>query len=153
VKIDLAARLRSPRFVLGIVLLAVLAYFGLQPYYVRFLFVDRGPWAQMLTDFPDRRTPAYLDLVKVAAREIPPDASVAVLFPTLEWHRGYSYAYFRAQYFLPGRTVIPLGWPTGAQPARIAEADWVIVFGTDPPEGGWSVVAEVSDGKLVRRDR
>jgi hypothetical protein len=151
VKSDIAARFRSPRFVLGLALLAVFTYVGLQPFYGRFLFVDRSPWAQMLEAFPDRRNPAYLELVKRAADEIPSGDSVAVLFSTLEWHRGYSYAYFRAQYFLPGRTVVPLGWPAGPQPHRIAEAEWAIVFGTDPPDGEWRVVVSGPGGELLRR--
>lgn len=107
----------------------------------------------MLSGFPDRRTPAYLALVKKAADEVPAGARVAVLYSTLEWHRGYSYAYFRAQYFLPGRAIVPLGWPNGPQPQRVAEADWAIVYGAELPDGNWTVVAEVPDGKLVRRER
>jgi hypothetical protein len=135
------------------VLLVALAYVGLQPFYARFVVVDRAPWAAMLAEFPDRRFPGYLDLLQRAADVVPHDAAVAVVFPTLEWHRGYSYAYFRAQYFLPGRRVVPLGWPTGARPERLAEAEWVVAFGTPLPDGAWTVVAEVPDGRVARRTR
>lgn len=135
------------------VLLAALAYIGLQPVYAQFLIVDRRPWAEMLSKFPDRRTPAYADLVRKAAETIPEGASVAVLYSTLDWHRGYSYAYFRAQYFLPGRVVIPLGWPTGSRPERIEEATWAIVYGTGAPDGHWTVMLQMPDGQLLQRAR
>lgn len=149
----LPARFRSPRFILGGVLFAALLYVGLQPLYARFLFIDRDPWATMLSTFPDRRTPTYPALVARAAEVIPTGASVAVIYPTLEWHRGYSYAYFRAQYFLSGRRIIPLGWPTGRQEERLDDAEWVIVFSAVPPDGEWTVVYEAPDGRIARRGR
>lgn len=150
---DVRSQLRSPRFVAGLLLLGAVVYVGLQPFYARFLVADRAPWAEMLAGFPDRRFVTYPDLLASAAEVIPSDASVAVVFPTLEWHRGYSYAYFRAQYFLPGRRVVPLGWPSGPRPERLAEAEWVLVFATPMPEGEWTVVAEVPDGRVARRTR
>lgn len=153
VKSDLAIRIRSPRFVAGVVLLAALLFYGLQPFYARFVFVDRRPWADMLSRFPDRRDPTYVDLVKKSSETIPMGATVAVLYSTLDWNRGYSYAYFRAQYFLPGRKVVPLGWPTGAHPGRVTEADWLIVHGADPPGGPWTPVVDLPSGKLLRRQR
>jgi hypothetical protein len=134
-------------------LLVALSWIGLKPLYARFLVIDREPWGAMLSGFPDRKAPGYVGLVRQAADTIPRGEAVAVLFPTLDWHRGYSYAYFRAQYFLPGRKLVPLGWPDGARPDRLSEAGWAIVFGVSPPEDGWTVVATSPDGAIMRRSR
>ncbi len=133
--------------------MVALTYVGLQPYYARFVFVDRSPWSRFFSEFPDRKTPGYVDLVRDAADVIPSGATVAVVYPTLEWHGGYSYAYFRAQYFLPGRQVVPLGWPSGPQMARLDDAEWAIVFGARTLDDGWTVVAESDAGRIVRRSR
>src|SRR5947208_10387206 len=49
--------------------------------------------------------PAFLDEVRAHTQ---PGDSIALLVPLMHWDGGYSYAYYRASYFLSGREVLPL---------------------------------------------
>jgi hypothetical protein len=138
--------------ILAGLLLVSLSYIGLRPFWVRLLFTDRKPVAAMLSQAPHRLSPGYVELIRSWEAVIPEGSRVAVVLPRLEWDEGYSYAYFRAQYYLPGRRVIPLGWPTGARPEKLAEADWAIVVGPSTLEGDWVEVRQHNNVRLVRRE-
>lgn len=146
---------RNPRWrvVAGTLLFAALVGFGLKPYYVTFLFADRAGWGRHLEAFPDRRAPGYAELLRAAGDQIPAGARVAIVFPTLDWPRGYSYAYFRAQYLLAGRVVVPLSWFDRARPERIGEAEYVVVYRSAPPAGRWQILFQNADGAVARRSR
>lgn len=141
------------RAVAGALLFVALVGFGLRPYYVRFLVADRQEWGRRLDAFPDRRAPGYVELLREADAVIPSGSRVAVVFPTLDWPGGYSYAYFRAQYLLAGRVMIPLAWFDGPTPARIGEADYVVVYRAAPPPGRWDVLFRNADGAVAMRAR
>jgi hypothetical protein len=134
-------------------LFAALVGFGLRPFYVTFLFSDREAWGRHLEQFPDRRAPGYVELLREAGARIPPGARVAIVFPTLDWSRGYSYAYYRAQYLLAGRVVVPLSWFDRARPERLSEAEYVVVYRSAPPAGRWLILVRNADGAVARRSR
>lgn len=141
------------RVVAGALLFAALVGFGLKPYYVRFLVGDRAGWGRYLEQFPDRRAPGYIELLRIAEGHIPPGARVAIVYPTLDWPRGYAYAYYRAQYVLAGRIVVPLAWFDRPRPERIDEAEYVVVYRAAPPAGRWAILAQSADGAVARRSR
>jgi len=141
------------RVVAGALLFAALVGFGLKPFYVTFLSADRDGWGRHLDQFPDRRAPGYVELLRAAADRIPAGSRVAIVFPTLEWSRGYSYAYFRAEYLLAGRVVVPLSWFDRPRPERIVEAEYVVVYRSGPPPGRWQIVFRNGDGAVARRVR
>ena len=141
------------RAVTGALLFAGLVYVGLKPFYVTFLGADRAQWGRHLEEFPDRRAPGYVALLHAAGDHVPMGARVAVVFPTLDWPRGYSYAFFRAQYVLAGRVFVPLSWYDGPRPERIAEADYAIVYRHEMPAGAWDVLFQNADGSVLRRRR
>lgn len=143
----------SWRVVAAVLLFAALVGVGLRPYYARFLLSGREQWGRYLEEFPDRRAPGYAELLRAADGLIPSGARVAVVFPTLDWPRGYSYAYYRAQYLLAGRVVVPLSWFDRPRPERIAEAEYVVVYRTAAPAGRWDVLFENGDGAIARRSR
>lgn len=126
-------------------------FFGMRPFYPGFFFQARSQWGKHLDGWPDRRAPGYRHLLLEADRVVPAGSRVAVLFPTLEWGRGYSYAYYRAQYFLAGRILIPLAWTDGPRTARLSEAEYVVVYQSAIPRGGWEIVFSNSDGLIARR--
>ncbi|MCM2313949.1 MAG: hypothetical protein NDJ92_02190 [Thermoanaerobaculia bacterium] len=135
------------------ILLAALIFFGMRPFYPGFLFVARSEWARQLDGWPDRRAPGYRRLLLEAERIVPAGSRVAIVFPSLEWEGGYSYAYYRAQYFLAGRIVIPLAWTDGPRPARLSEAEYAVVYLSAIPRDGWEIVLSNADGMVARRSR
>ncbi len=141
------------RTVAGALLLAALVFYGLRPWYVQFLVVDAGPWQAMLGRFPDRHFEGYREFVLEARRHTPPGSSIAILFPTLSWDQGYSYAYFRGDYLLAGRRAIPLAMPEGPRLSRLADAEYVASWRAARPAGDWTVVWQGSGGELLRRAR
>jgi hypothetical protein len=71
-------------------------------------FVDRSPIERAMLAYPDGQWlqyPRFLD--EVRARTKPGD-SIALIVPARRWEGGYSYAYYRASYFLAGREVLPV---------------------------------------------
>lgn len=147
------SRRLSWRVVAATLLFAALVITGLRPFYARFLAADRQGWARHFDAFPDRRAPGYVDLLREAGARIPMGSRVAVVFPTLDWPRGYSYAYYRAQYLLAGRVVIPLSWVDGPRVSRIEEAEYLVVYRSVLPRVEWEVLFENGDGAVVRRTR
>lgn len=141
------------RFAVGVILYAALVWYGLKPFYVTFLAADRARWSEMLSKFPDRRAPGYVELLGEADARIPRGARVAIVFPTLDWPRGYSYAYYRAQYLLAGRVVVPLSWFDGPRPGRIGEAEYVVAYRAPLPPGEWEPLRQTADGTVARRRR
>ena len=137
----------------GWILLAVMIVFGMRPFYPGFIFVDRSRWGKHLDGWPDRFAPGYRRLLLEAERIVPAGSRVAILFPSLEWERGYSYAYYRAQYFLAGRIVIPLAWTDGPRTGRLSEAEYVVVYQAAVPRDGWEIVLSNADGMIARRAR
>jgi hypothetical protein len=150
---EASSRALSWRAVAGALLFAALVLFGLKPFYARFLVADRQAWGTRLDAFPDRRAPGYVDLLREADPRIPAGSRVAIVFPTLDWPGGYSYAYFRAQYLLAGRVLIPLSWFDRPQPERIEEADFVVVYRAAPPRGRWQILFQNRNGAVARRER
>lgn len=139
------------RAVAGALLFAALVGFGLRPFYARFLVADRQGWGRHLDSFPDRRAPGYVELLREAGAHVPPGGRVAIVFPTLDWSGGYSYAFFRAQYLLAGREVVPLSWSDGPRAGRITEAEYAVVYRTVPPGNGWRTLFRNRDGAILRR--
>lgn len=137
---------------IGPLLLAVLVLVGVRPFYFGFLFADRARWGAHFEALPDRRAPAYRDLLLEANRILPSEGRVALLFAPLDWAGGYSYAYYRAQYLLAGRTVIPLAWTDGARLERLDEADYVVAYRSALPPGGvWEKLFSSAEGAILRR--
>jgi hypothetical protein len=118
---------------------------GFEPRYFRALFGDRSVHARAA----DRRAPDYPRFLEGVARVIEPGQSVFILASGV----GYSYAYYRASYFLAGRRVIPAGDPDGRiHPERLREADYVALWRV-PPIPGYEIVWRGHGGVLLRRPR
>jgi len=80
--------------------------------------------------FPDRVWPDYPRFLEGVREHTQPGDTIAVIVPAMRWEAGYSYAFYRASYFLTGREVLPLMTP---HDERLAEnyraAKYVAVFG------------------------
>ena len=102
---------------------------------------------------PDRRTPDYPAFLAEVARRTEPDQSIAVVVPMRHWNGGYSYAYYRASYFLAGRRVVPIVDENDRlHPERLQEADFIAVWRV-PEFAGPDVVWQGHGGTLFRGTR
>src|SRR5204862_7703310 len=70
--------------------------------------VHRAQLARAYASFADRLWPEYPRFLEGVRAHTQSGDSIAVVVPTFDWDRGYSYAYYRASYFLTGREVLPL---------------------------------------------
>ena len=116
-------------------------------------FVDRGPIQRSMTIMPDRGGwwpdyPRFLEEVRAHTRR---GQSIALLVPTMQWQRGYFYAYYRASYFLAGREVLPLVLENDRPvPENLHRAQYLAIWSRPAPAGARVVFAEYG-GTLVRR--
>ena len=91
-------------------LLAILAIIALriEPQLLQLPFVSRQGLTSALLRWPDgawQQYPRFLQEVRARTND---GDTIAVIVPTMKWDDGYSYAYYRASYFLTGRQVLPL---------------------------------------------
>ncbi len=94
------------------------------------VFVDREPLARALDGFYDRQWPQYPHFLADLREHTKPGDTIAVVVPAMGWDDGYSYAYYRASYFLTGREVLPLVTPDNRRlPQNFLAAKYIAVFG------------------------
>jgi hypothetical protein len=102
-------------------------------------YADRAWW-------PDY--PRFLSDVRQRTRD---GDSIALLVPARHWDSGYSYAYYRASYFLAGREVLPLVQPDDRLVLQnVGRAHYVAVWRM-PPVGRGTIVWHGHGGLLVRQ--
>lgn len=116
-------------------------------------FVDRAPLQRAMEAYPDGQWPQYPRfLAEVRARTKPGD-SIALVVPARNWEGGYSYAYYRASYFLAGREVLPvIDERSEPIPQNMRDARYVAVIGVSlrvPAEVIW----QGEGGALLRLPR
>ena len=93
-------------------------------------FVDRKPYMRAMALYPDRRWPQYPRFLDGVRAHTKPGDTIAVVVPAMGWDDGYSYAYYRASYFLTGREVLPLVDPqNGRIPPNFRAARYIAAFG------------------------
>jgi len=94
------------------------------------VFVDRQPLARALDGFCDRQWPQYPHFLADLRQHTKPGDTIAVVVPAMGWDEGYSYAYYRASYFLSGREVLPLVTPDNRRlPQNFRAAKYSAAFG------------------------
>lgn len=110
--------------------LATIVAMCIEPRLLQMPFVERGPYARALAVFPDRQWPQYPQFLEGIRAHTRPGDTIAVVVPAMGWDEGYSYAYYRASYFLTGREVLPLVDPENRQlPQNFRGARYVAAFG------------------------
>jgi len=139
------------RRVLALALLAALVVVRVEPRLLRVPF-QRAYFAHFYAAFADRLWPQYprfLEGVRAHTRE---GDSIAVVVPTLDWDGGYSYAYYRASYFLTGREVLPLSdRDNHLQLLNFRSARYIAVWNTSMPQAHFTTVWRGDGGVLLRR--
>lgn len=123
----------------------------IEPQFLRLPFIDRKPISAALTRHPDWRSqqfPRFLEEVRARTRK---GDVIAVVVPTMKWDEGYSYAYYRASYFLAGRQVLPLVTSDDRpHPENFQAAQYIAAFGSNLPQGRRVVVWAGDGGVLLR---
>lgn len=142
-----------PRTVLSIACFAGLVIASIRLPSLTLPFIDRTPIQRSMSAFPDRGGwwpdyPRFLQEVRARTKR---GDSIALLVPTMHWERGYSYAYYRASYFLAGREVLPLVVVSDRPvPGNLQRAQYLAVWRRQAPAGARVVFAGYG-GALVRR--
>ena len=115
---------------LTIASLAAIVVIGVESRMLLLPFIDRGPAERAMARGSDRAWPDYPLFLQGVREHTNPGDTVAVIVPIMQWETGYSYAYYRACYFLTGREVLPLVTPDEQHlPQNFRAAKYIAVFG------------------------
>ena len=119
---------------------------------MRLPFEGRAQLARGFAGYADRLWPQYPRFLEGVRAHTAPGDRVAIVVPAMQWDRGYSYAYYRASYFLPGRIVLPLVDPEDhPHPENFHEATFVAAWRSNFPQGRSTMAWSGEGGVLLRR--
>jgi hypothetical protein len=119
---------------------------------LRVLLYDRAALAPRFERYADRQWLQYAQFLRGVRAHTRAGERVAVIVPTLDWDNGYSYAYYRASYFLAGREVVPLADEMKrVHPENLQRADVVAAWRAPLPTTHRRLVWQGDGGVLVRR--
>jgi hypothetical protein len=139
-----------PRRILAACALVLLVALHFDYNLARFPFLNREAFHRYFTRQPDGQWdeyPRFLNEVRAHTKE---GDRIALIVPGMTWDGTYSYAYYRASYFLTGREVIPLLYRTDAFiPANLERAEYLAVWHARGPEA--TIVWQGEGGVLLRR--
>jgi hypothetical protein len=115
-------------------------------------FIDREPIERAFASFADNAAPDYPRFLAEVRQRTRPGDTVAIVFPNAHWDDGYSYAYYRASYFLTGREVLPIVAPHDLTlPQNFERAQFVASWRTTVPRAGRHVIWAGHGGVLLSR--
>ena len=97
---------------------------SLEPTLLRLPFSDRSPLRASMERAADGAWyPQYPRFLEALRAHTVDGQTMALVVPAKQWERGYSYAYYRASYFLAGREVLPIVGPDDRPiPENVARA-------------------------------
>ena len=145
--------LGSTRF-WALVLLAVLAAAGFQPFFLEALKIDRDVATRQWDEVPYKRLPGLRQVCEDVRQSVPPGSTMAFRTPYPGWWEGYSFAYMRASYLLAEYRLVPLlDSSNQAHPEVLANVDWVLAIGDDAGLEGFHKVAGNNGAFLMRKGR
>ena len=138
------------RRVAAATLFAAIVAIGAEPILMSLPFRDRRAMAARYAGLADLQFRGYAQFLADVRRRTSQGDSIAIMVPSRRWELGYSYAYYRASYLLPGREVLPLvDRQDRLVGANFHEARYVAAWRVPPPAG--EVVLRSHDGVLVKR--
>src|SRR6185436_13409793 len=132
-------------------LITGVAAVSVDPQILSLPFSDRKKLHEAFTIYPDAgwwpQYPQFLADVRAHTKK---GDSIALIVPQLKWDDGYSYAYYRASYFLSGRVVLPVVTPdNGNVHQNVVRAGYVALWRIAPSATRRRVVFEGHDGVLL----
>jgi hypothetical protein len=132
-------------------LIAGIALFSFQPFYVRIFFVDRQAMSRQLAELPYHLVPGFRDLMLEVRDRVPEGSNVALVTPFRDWPR-YGYCFHRARYLLAGRQVVPLVAPSGeVELSNLGKAQYVVAYNSALDSQVFEEVFRSRYGVLLRR--
>ena len=118
------------RRALTIICLAAIVVLCVATRLLQLPFIDRRPASQAMAAYPDRQWPQYPRFLEGVRAHTKKGDTITLVVPAMGWDAGYSYAYYRASYFLAGREVLPLVTPeNGRIPQNLRAAKYIAAFG------------------------
>ncbi len=140
------------RRILALITFNIILALRIEPQFLQLPFLDGRPLAATFTTRPDRLWPQFPRFLQGVRARTQSGDSIALVAPTLDWENGYSYAYYRASYFLTGREVLPLSGSDGRlHPENYQRAAYVAIWGRELPPGRKTIVWQGEGGALLRR--
>jgi len=144
------------RRILALIALLAIVALRIEPQLMQMPFVSRRTLSIILTRWPETqmpgdwlRYPRFLSEVESRTKE---GDRIAVIIPAMKWDDGYSYAYYRASYFLTGRDVLPL--VTADDKSHMENfhgSDYVLVWHRPVHPRMGKIVWQGQGGALVKR--
>ena len=123
----------------------------IEPQLLQLPFISRRPLTEMLLRLPDREWQQYPRFLQQVRAHTKDGDTIAVLVPALKWDDGYSYAYYRASYFLAGREVLPLITADDrSHPENLRAARYVAVW-RRPANSGMGAMVWAGEGGVLLR--
>ena len=137
---------------IALVVFIALAVLAIDPVLLKFAFADRQEMHRLFTTYPDRGWDDYPRFLDDVRAHTGPGDSIALLVPQMRWDDGYSYAYYRASYFLSGREVLPLAMQDGKPLAQnFARAKYIASWRRNVIDATRRVVWSGDHGTLLER--
>ena len=113
-------------------------------------FSNRAEMHRVFNGYPDRGWDAYPQFLEDVRAHTKPGDSIALVAPSMRWDVGYSYAYYRASYFLTGREVLPLVWRDDAPlPQNFGRATYIAAWRRNVQDATRRVVWSGDGGTLL----
>lgn len=135
-----------------LVALAAIVATRIEPQLLEFPFRHRARFANAMAHRADGEWWQYAQFIRGVREHTQPGDTIAVIVPVMRWDDGYSYAYYRASYFLSGREVLPLIDGDGrTHPENFAAAKYVAVWRARIAPRG--TVVWSGDGGVLTRHR
>jgi hypothetical protein len=114
---------------IALVVFVALDLVAINPTLFRVALANRAAMHRTMTLYPDRGWDAYPGFLEQVRALTKPGDSIALVVPASHWDGGYSYAYYRASYFLAGREVLPVVDSGDVpQPENFARAKYVAAW-------------------------
>ena len=118
----------------------------------RIAFANRAEMHRAFTLYPDRGWNEYPKFLEGVRARTQPGDSIAIVAGDMHWDAGYSYAYYRASYFLTGREVLPLVSSDDVKlPANFARAKYIASWHRNVNDATRHIVWSGDGGVLLGR--
>ena len=141
----------TARRVLAFLCLLAIVALRIEPQLLRVSFTNRRTLSSILRRWPDGNWQQYPRFIQQVREHTRNGDSVVIVVPMLKWDDGYSYAYYRASYFLAGREVLPLVTADDRpHPENVRDARYIAGWHMTRPPGRAEVVWEGEGGVLLR---